>query len=94
MQKVIISELKPTNGRKSFYGNAELMYIPEGGATYLRSYNTIVAGYINGKVYRFWGGRSTTTDRHLAAFLATVGANISVSEFNHLDVDTDTERAE
>ena len=34
MQKVIISELKPTNGRKSFGGKAILMYNPDNRAHY------------------------------------------------------------
>lgn len=61
-------ELKPTNGRKSFYGKAEVI-AHENGDIELRSYNTIVARIRNGNFERLWSGYSATTMNHVNAFL-------------------------
>ena len=81
MQKVIISELSPVNGRKSFYGKAKLMYNPENRAHYLRSYNTTMAGYVDGKMRRYSEERTQTTSTHLAAFFDACGVRMTVNEF-------------
>lgn len=65
-------ELKPIDGRKSFYGKAEV--IRENGVNYLKSYNTIVAMIDDsGNFTRLWYGYSATTMRHVNAFIALYG---------------------
>lgn len=61
-------ELKPIDGRKSFYGKASIY--ERDGKLYLRSYTTTVA-YIDkeGKLHRLWEGWSVTTARHLVSFV-------------------------
>lgn len=81
MQKVITSELKPTNGRKSFGHKAKLMYNPENGAHYLRSYDTTMAGYVNGMIHRYSGHQSNTTLTHLKSFFDCFGVNMTIKEF-------------
>ena len=88
MQKVIISELRPVNGRKSFYGKAKLMYNPKNRAHYLRSYNTTMAGYIDGEMHRYSDERTQTTSTHLAAFFAAVGVDMTIKEFYALPCET------
>ena len=58
--------------RKSFYGKAYAMRDGNGNI-YLVSYGTVVAGMVNGKSVRYWGGWPATTGRHLAAFLRMCG---------------------
>jgi hypothetical protein len=65
-------ELKPINGRKSFYGKAEAIE-QDNGDIELRSYNTIVARIHHGKFERLWSGYSATTMNHINAFLHTFG---------------------
>lgn len=65
-------ELKPTNGRKSFYGKAEVIQ-KENGDIELRSYNTIVARIRNGEFQRLWNGYSQTTMNHVNAFIDAFG---------------------
>lgn len=65
-------ELKPNNGRKSFYGKAEVIE-RENGDIELRSYNTIVARIRNGKFERLWSGYSATTMNHVNAFIDLFG---------------------
>lgn len=81
MQKVIISELKPTNGRKSFGHKAKLIYNPDNRAHYLRSYDTTVAGYVKGKIHRYSGHQSNTTSRHLRSFFDCCGVSMTIKEF-------------
>lgn len=66
-------ELKPIDGRKSFYGKAKVVRELSGAYT-LKSYDTAVA-YIDseGRFHRLWGGYSTTTMRHVNAFLNAFG---------------------
>lgn len=65
-------ELKPNNGRKSFYGKAEVIE-RENGDIELRSYSTIVARIRNGKFERLWSGYSATTMNHVNAFIDLFG---------------------
>lgn len=65
-------ELKPTNGRKSFYGKAEVIELDSGDIE-LRSYNTIVARIHGGNFERLWKGYSATTMSHINAFLDAFG---------------------
>lgn len=81
MQKVIISELKPTNGRKSFGGKAKLMYNPENRGHYLRSFDTTMAGYVKGKVHRYSDWQSATTSSHLLSFFKSCGVSMTIKEF-------------
>lgn len=69
-----IFELKPINGRKSFYGKA-LAIEHEDGTIELRSYDTIVARIRNGKFERLWNGYSATTMNHINSFIDTFGIN-------------------
>ena len=48
--------LHPVDWRKSFYGKAGV--IEENGNVYLRSYNTIVCGIVDGEFRRFWDEES------------------------------------
>lgn len=65
-------ELKPVNGRKSFYGKAEAIE-HDNGDIELRSYNTIVARIRNGRFERLWSGYSATTMNHINSFVKTFG---------------------
>ena len=67
-----IYELHPINGRKSFYGKAEVIE-KENGDIELKSYQTIVARIRNGKFERLWSGYSMTTMNHINAFLNAFG---------------------
>ena len=62
-------ELRPIDGRKSFYGKARMVYP---GFTYvsLISYDTTVCSFDleTRKFIRHWDGYSVTTMRHINAF--------------------------
>ena len=67
-----IVDLRPINGRKSFYGKAQM--INEGDVVKLRSYTTIVAEYNRkSKKLKINGYYSATTKSHLDSFLYTLG---------------------
>lgn len=69
---VSVFDLRPSTGRKSFYGKAQVIRV--NGWIYLRSYQTIVCGISPGGTFaRFWYGYSATTMRHVNAFLAAYG---------------------
>lgn len=82
--KTETTELSPVNGRKSFNQKAHL--VAQAGRRFLRSYNTIVAGFFGGKVRRYWGGRSGTTSAHLAAFFDVCGVCMTPAQFYALPV--------
>ena len=74
-------ELRPINGRKSFYGKARA--IVDGDTITLYSYNTAVCRIVNGKFERLWydeidgkQGYSRTTMSHIQAFCDTFGLPI------------------
>lgn len=58
-------ELKATT-QKSYYKKAYVL--KDGENLYLRSYNTIVCGIVNGKFIRYWDGYSSTTMKHVNDF--------------------------
>lgn len=60
-------ELKPVDGRKSFYGKA-VVEISSDGTETLYSYQTPVMRRKGSELTRLWSGYSTTTGRHVAAF--------------------------
>lgn len=61
-------ELRPTDGRKSFYGKA-IVTIDEDGAETLSSYNTpIIKRTVSGELVKLWDGWTSTTGRHIKAF--------------------------
>jgi hypothetical protein len=68
-------ELRPNDGRKSFYGKAKVRIDADGSRT-LISYTTPVCR-INpdGKFVKLWSGYSATTMRHINAFCDTYGIN-------------------
>ena len=67
-----VSDLESTCDRLSFYGKCGVCVKLDGidRNTYLQSYSTIV-GYLdtNGAFHRTWSGYSSTTMRHINAFL-------------------------
>lgn len=66
------TKLQPIDGRASFYGKALVLSYPDGW-TYLKSYDTVVAGMsADGRLRRFCGRKSQTTTRHVKAFLRRV----------------------
>ena len=67
-----VFELRPINGRKSFYGKAVAIE-NDNGTIELKSYNTIVARIINGNFERLWNGYSQTTMNHINAFISVYG---------------------
>lgn len=67
-----VFELIPMNGRKSFYGKANVIE-KDNGDIELRSYNTIVARIRNGSFERLWNGYSATTMNHINSFIDTYG---------------------
>lgn len=61
-------ELKPTDGRKSFYGKAVVM-VEDNGTETLYSYNTpIIKRLVSGELVKIWDGWTATTGRHIKAF--------------------------
>ena len=61
-------ELKPIDGRKSFYGKA-VVQVDGSGKETLYSYGTKIADKDpEGNITRFWAGWSQTTGRHIKAF--------------------------
>lgn len=61
-------ELKPTNGRKSFYGKA-VVVVEDNGTETLYSYGTpIVKRLVSGELVKLWDGWTATTGRHIKAF--------------------------
>lgn len=66
-------ELRPADGRKSFYGKAKVFY--HANAYFLMSYDTVVAMYYpgSGLFIRKWNGYSVTTMRHVNAFVKFLG---------------------
>lgn len=61
-------ELRPTDGRKSFYGKA-IVTIDEDGTETLSSYNTpIIKRTVSGELVKLWDGWTATTGRHIKAF--------------------------
>jgi hypothetical protein len=77
----MIMELKPTDGRKSFYGKA-IIEIHPNGIKVLKSYGTyIMMIFPNGSMYRLWDDWTQTTGRHIKAF-----CGLNKSEFMKLDL--------
>ena len=67
-----IYKLDPNGSSKSFCGKASV--IEENGEKFLKSYETIVCKIDkNGNFIKLWDGYSTTTMRHINAFLAKFG---------------------
>lgn len=62
---MIHEELKATT-QKSYYKKAYVL--KDGNNLFLRSYNTIVCGIVNGKFLRYWDGYSSTTMKHVNDF--------------------------
>lgn len=61
-------ELIPTDGRKSFYGKAQVV-IEEDGTETLYSYETaIIKRTTAGDLIRLYDGFTATTGRHIKAF--------------------------
>lgn len=61
-------ELRPTDGRKSFYGKA-IVISDEDCTETLYSYNTpIIKRTASGKLIKLWDGWTSTTGRHIKAF--------------------------
>jgi hypothetical protein len=73
LERETVSTIEPVDSRKSFYGKAKVIRSPDGNER-LQSYSTIVAEYDHetGKV-KVNGWYSTTTARHVNAFLARHG---------------------
>ena len=65
-------ELRPINGRKSFYGKAVAIE-KDNGDVELKSYDTIVARIKNGRFERLWSGYSATTMNHINSFINAFG---------------------
>lgn len=62
--------LIPTDSHKSFYGKAIVYTLPKSNGYILKSYDTFVCAYVNGKFHRLWNDYSATTQRHINSFCA------------------------
>lgn len=63
-----IYELKPTNGRASFYGKAKIKAFADGSEV-LQSYNTdVLKRTADGRYIRLWAGWSMTTGTHIKSY--------------------------
>ena len=72
MVNLSVFDLRPIDGRKSFYGKAQV--IRANGWIYLRSYDTLVCAIDDsGKFIRLWWSYSATTMRHVNAFIKLFG---------------------
>ena len=60
-------ELIPTNGRKSFYGKAQIL-VDETGETLFSYSAPILHIDKSGKMTRLWDGWSATTGTHIKSF--------------------------
>ena len=70
-----IYDLTPIDGRNSFYGTAKVCVADDGTET-LYSYNTpVMKRTTNGEFIRMWGGYSSTTMRHINAFIEMFGVS-------------------
>lgn len=68
-----VLELPCCDGRKSFYGKAQVK-LSSGNEKVLLSYGTPVCGISHdGSFHRYWPGYSATTMRHVNSFLALFG---------------------
>lgn len=76
---MLISELVPTNGRKSFYGKAKIYSIE--GTSYLKSYDTLVASVdADGKTHRYADSISSTTNCHVKSFVESASRDIGTTK--------------
>lgn len=83
-------ELKPTDGRKSFYGKAVVILEDDGTET-LQSYNTpIIKRTPGGDLVKLWDGWTATTGRHIKAFCGMNKAQFTALPFEDQDTPTDT----
>ena len=76
MKKLINKiELKPVDGRKSFYNKCTLL--EQHGIYYLYSYTTLICKWDKNKqeFEKIWNGWSQTTQRHVNAFMQYLGIN-------------------
>lgn len=77
-----VYELRPTDGRQSFYGKA-LVQVEENGEKILYSYLTkICSKDKNGKIKRFYDGWTQTTGIHIKAF-----CGLNKKEFEALPIE-------
>ena len=67
--------LAPIDGRKSFYGKCEVFSVKfdNSSGVILYSYNTPVIAVIDGNPVKLWNDWSSTTGRHVNAFLSSCG---------------------
>lgn len=81
-------DLRPVDGRKSFYGKAQVLVDTPSGWRFLYSYSTLVCGISPGKGFRrYWGGYSATTMRHVNSFRELSGLDkLSKAEWEALPV--------
>lgn len=74
-------EIRPVDGRKSFYGKAWVGLDRDGTKT-LYSYGTpIIRQAPDGRLTRLWPGWSATTGRHIKAF-----CGLNKAQFTALEV--------
>lgn len=63
-----IYQLMPTNGRKSFYGKANIKQFADGSEV-LKSYTTdVLKKTAEGVFIRLWSGWSATTGTHIKSY--------------------------
>lgn len=64
-----VYELRPNNGRKSFYGKAMVQIDDDGGETLLSYGTPIVKRNADGTLARIYGGKpNVTTATHIKSF--------------------------
>lgn len=82
----MITELKPTNGRKSFYGKALVKETKD--SKILISYSTTIAKYSKKKdEVRIYGWFSNTSTSHLNSFLTRLGfRNLTAKEIRQIKI--------
>lgn len=84
-------ELKATT-QKSYYKKAYVL--KDGNNLFLRSYNTIVCGLVDGKFLRYWDGYSLTTMNHVNDFRMQHGLNrLNKKDWNNIPINTDNIKA-
>ena len=76
-----IVELVPTNGRKSFYGRAKVMYNEDGSRTLLSYGTKILKINADRSMERLWGGWTVTTGNHIRSF-----SGLNKKEFEALEM--------
>ena len=84
----MVLDLLPTNGRKSFYGKAQV-FMTTNGAKILKSYNTLIAMITNeNSVFRLCNEEActATTNNHIKSFCGLNKKEFLLKDYKKIDL--------